>query len=40
MSDDLEGDDPPWKRLLQNEVVWLVVVAVVILSVAFWLATR
>ena len=40
MSDDVEGDDSPLKRFLDNEVVWLVAAAIVILGIAFWLATR
>ena len=40
MSDDFEGDEPAWKRVLGNDTLWLIVAAVVILGVAFWLATR
>lgn len=35
-----EDDDPLWKRILTNEVLWLVVGASVILGLAFHLATR
>jgi hypothetical protein len=40
MTDDFEGDDPPWKRVLTNDTLWLIVAALVILGVAFWLATK
>jgi len=38
MRDD--GDDPLWKEILTNEFLWVVVAAILILIVAFQLATR
>ncbi len=36
-----DGDDGPlWKRIVTNEILWLVVAAAVILSLAFHLATK
>jgi hypothetical protein len=37
MQDD---DGPLWKRIVLNEILWLVIGAAVILGVAFHLATR
>jgi uncharacterized phage infection (PIP) family protein YhgE len=34
-----EDDDPLWKRILTNEILWLVIAAIVILGLAFHLAT-
>jgi hypothetical protein len=34
-----EDDDPLWKRVLTNEILWLVIAAIVILGLAFHLAT-
>ena len=37
----LDDDDGPlWKRIVTNEILWLVVGAAVILGVAFHLATK
>lgn len=35
-----DDDEPLWKRIVTNEILWLVVAAVVILSLAFHLATK
>ena len=35
-----EEDDPLWKEILTNEILWVVVGAVLILGLAFHLATR
>jgi hypothetical protein len=35
-----EDDDPIWKRIVTNEILWVVIVAAIILSLAFHLATR
>ncbi len=35
-----DDDDPLWKRIATNELLWVVVAAVLILGVAFHLATR
>lgn len=35
-----EDDDPLWKRIVTNEILWLVVAAALILGTAFHLATR
>ena len=35
-----DDDEPLWKRIVTNEILWLVVAAVVILSLAFPLATQ
>jgi hypothetical protein len=35
-----DEDDPLWKEILTNETLWVVVGAVVILALAFHLATR
>jgi hypothetical protein len=34
-----EDDDPLWKRILTNETLWLILAAIVILGIAFHLAT-
>ena len=34
-----EDDDPLWKKILTNETLWLVIAAIVILGIAFHLAT-
>lgn len=36
---DEADDDPLWKRILTNELLWTAVVAAVILALALWLAT-
>jgi hypothetical protein len=35
-----DDDDPLWKRIVTNELLWVVVAIVLILGVAFHLATR
>lgn len=35
-----DDDDPLWKRIATNELLWVVVAALLILGVAFHLATR
>jgi len=35
-----DDDDPLWKRIVTNELLWVVVAALLILGVAFHLATR
>ena len=35
-----EDDDPLWKRIVTNEILWLVIVALAILAVAFHMATK
>ncbi len=35
-----EDDDPLWKRIVTNEILWVAVAAAVILGLAFHLATR
>jgi hypothetical protein len=35
-----EEDDPLWKEIVTNEILWVVVGAVLILALAFHLATR
>lgn len=35
-----EDDDPVWKRIVTNEILWVAVAAVVILGIAFHLATK
>lgn len=32
-------DDPLWKRIVTNEILWVVVAALVVLGLAFHLAT-
>ena len=35
-----DEDDPLWKEILTNEILWVVVAAVLVLMLAFHLATR
>ena len=35
-----DDDDPLWKRIVTNETLWVVVAIILILGVAFHLATR
>ena len=35
-----ETDEPLWKRIVTNETLWLVIAALVVLGVAFHLATK
>ena len=35
-----EGEDPVWRRIVTNELLWVVVAAAVILGIAFHLATK
>jgi hypothetical protein len=35
----MEDDDPLWKEILTSEILWVIVAALVILAVAFHLAT-
>lgn len=35
----MEQDDPLWKEILTSETLWVVAAAILILSVAFYLAT-
>ena len=35
-----EEDDPLWMRIGTNEILWVAVAAVVILGIAFHLATK
>jgi len=35
-----EDDDPLWLRIVTNEILWVAVAAVVILGIAFLLATK
>jgi hypothetical protein len=35
-----EDDDPLWKEILTNEILWVVVAIAVVLVVAFHLATK
>jgi len=39
MSDE-ERDDPLWMRIVTNEILWVAVAAIVILGIAFHLATK
>ena len=39
MSDE-ELDDPLWMRIVTNEILWVAVAAIVILGIAFHLATK
>jgi len=36
----LKDDDPLWKEILTNEILWVVVGVVIVLAIAFHLATR
>jgi hypothetical protein len=35
-----EDDDPVWKRILTNEILWVAIAAAIILGIAFALATK
>ena len=35
-----EEDDPLWKEIVMNEILWVTIVALGILGLAFHLATR
>jgi ABC-type sugar transport system permease subunit len=35
-----QEDDPLWKEILTNEILWVVVAVILILVLAFHLATR
>jgi hypothetical protein len=35
-----DDDDPLWKEILTNEILWVVLGALLILALAFHLATR
>ncbi len=35
-----ESDDPLWKEILTNEILWVVVAIAVVLLIAFHLATK
>ena len=35
-----DDDDPLWKQIVTNEILWVVVGAVVVLAIAFHFATR
>jgi hypothetical protein len=35
-----EDDDPLWKRIVGNEILWVVLAAILILGLAFHLATK
>ena len=35
-----EEDDPLWKEILSHELLWVIVVVILILVLAFHLATR
>jgi hypothetical protein len=35
-----DDDDPLWKQIVTNEILWVVVGAVLVLSIAFHFATR
>ncbi len=35
-----DDDDPLWKEILTNEILWVVVAVIIVLIVAFQLATR
>jgi len=37
---DEELEDPLWMRIVTNEILWVAVAAVLILGIAFHLATR
>jgi len=40
MSDEEGEDDPLWMRIVTNEILWVAVAAIVILGIAFHLATK
>jgi hypothetical protein len=35
-----EEDDPLWRRIVTNEILWVAVAAILILGIAFHLATQ
>lgn len=35
----MDDDDPLWKQILTNEILWVAIAAAVILTLAFLLAT-
>jgi hypothetical protein len=35
-----ESDDPLWKEILTNEILWVVVAIAAVLAIAFHLATK
>jgi hypothetical protein len=35
-----EDDDPVWKQILTNEILWVAIAAALILGIAFSLATK
>ena len=35
-----DDDDPLWKQIVTNEILWVVVAAVAVLAIAFHFATR
>jgi hypothetical protein len=35
-----EEDDPLWLRIVTNEILWVAVAAILILGIAFHLATK
>jgi hypothetical protein len=35
-----EDDDPLWKQILTNEILWVVVAIGIVLALAFHLATK
>ena len=35
----MESDDPLWKRILTNEILWAVLAILLLLGIAFTLAT-
>ncbi len=35
-----EEDDPLWKEILTNEILWVAIAAALVLTLAFHLATR
>lgn len=35
-----ESDDPLWKEILTNEILWVVVAVALILGIAFHFATK
>ena len=35
-----EDDDPLWLRIVTNEILWVAIAALIILGIAFHLATK
>ena len=35
-----EDDDPLWLRIVTNEIIWVAIAALIILGIAFHLATK